>query len=810
MSRRGDSNESSVSLFPFLAVLVCTMGSLILLLLVTTKRIHDQAVAAAIASVRQSVASVDPSDARSSTTATAQTVDDPQLGLTPTPRAPLDDTASSTIAQAPEPSAPQTVSPPEPVAAPVVAQPLLRGPDPAALARRREQEAEQLELNAMWQAKVEQLSLSREQEERKLFHGRLKAKAISLEVDQLNEELARLEAELQQLPAAAAGNPQATNHAKSEELSARIQGLRKKIVDLEEQPRKAESKFMVVPFDVQAGTTRRPILIECTANGLRFLPEDRLLTAADLEGFNEKYNPLQAGAAALVSYWTLANQRQAKPDEEPQPYVLLLVRPSGTIAYYAAMKYLSSLRQPFGYELIEEALPLHVPLPDDGAKAALNRAVDSLLEERERIARSIQADRGGDQLARGNGRGSGKRESPGGSGRGSGNSRGGTGDPDDAADGGRTNRRGFDLETPRPLDPRQVDSPGSLAGGSGDRNGSSNADGSFSGLKGDSPTRRGGGSSSSEDTFADVLPSDRDESTSSAGGPGGLRSASSSKRTGGRPGSGDDLTRDAPSEDSELSSEAFRGDDHPASGSTGSRSDRSGGRRPSSQRRGSSTEANEIADEDATRTDEPTDDGQAQAAGRKRRRDPTAPDPSWDASQKQLERDDFGRLLTESGSTGDEVPVPEDHLPEQPFPTLGERERPFRGSGEIPLENLNRRRWGSCEPGASIGLEHDVKVKLSGERLLIGDRRVIRLGKGESRSERIQALLVAIDEQANTWGMPPKGFFWVPRVKFQIEDGGDRYVEGFIAALKKAGLTASQSYAADQKESRSKSDRRSR
>ena len=44
MSRRHRTNAAAVSLFPFLDVLVCTMGSLILLLLVATSRIRAAAV----------------------------------------------------------------------------------------------------------------------------------------------------------------------------------------------------------------------------------------------------------------------------------------------------------------------------------------------------------------------------------------------------------------------------------------------------------------------------------------------------------------------------------------------------------------------------------------------------------------------------------------------------------------------------------------------------------------------------------------------------------------------------------------------
>ena len=44
MSRRRSQSELSVSLFPFLAVLVCAMGALILLLLIITKQVRSQAM----------------------------------------------------------------------------------------------------------------------------------------------------------------------------------------------------------------------------------------------------------------------------------------------------------------------------------------------------------------------------------------------------------------------------------------------------------------------------------------------------------------------------------------------------------------------------------------------------------------------------------------------------------------------------------------------------------------------------------------------------------------------------------------------
>ena len=69
MSRRQARSTNSVSLFPFLAVLVCAMGALIFLLLVTTRRIRSQSIARAQqslpveSSVDQAIPEPDPETA---------------------------------------------------------------------------------------------------------------------------------------------------------------------------------------------------------------------------------------------------------------------------------------------------------------------------------------------------------------------------------------------------------------------------------------------------------------------------------------------------------------------------------------------------------------------------------------------------------------------------------------------------------------------------------------------------------------------------------------------------------------------------
>lgn len=178
------------------------------------------------------------------------------------------------------------------------------------------------------------------------------------------------------------------------DLEGRIAALRRNIVDLKQQQAQTSSKFAIVPFDGTRGTTRRPIYIECTKDELRILPEDIAIKAADLQHFGADYNPLLAGTQALIHFWNARSNLEAG-GKEPAPYVLLLVRPEGTMAYYAARKMLRNLEGPSGYELIEQDWQLDMPRPHPKAKAVCRVAVDRALAARNETLKSIASGRGG-------------------------------------------------------------------------------------------------------------------------------------------------------------------------------------------------------------------------------------------------------------------------------------------------------------------------------------------------------------------------------------------------------------------------------
>ncbi len=350
MSRRPTNTAAGVSLFPFLAVLVCTMGSLILLLLVTTKRIR----AAAIEKARQAVV---PEE-------------------TPVSEAP-----PIIIAAEPEPEDDPT---PE------------------------------------WQTQVEQLTA-----ERDLLRGHLSQSKSKLD----STQAAMLRTKVKVASAADRikdiREQQEQTAAERERLQAEIDSLQSDLTDAElrlskaaERQKTAKSKFAFLPFDGRTGTTKRPVLIECTQDYIRFLPEDVRLSPADLNGFTSGFNPLLIASRELIHYWK-AYERVHEPttspakdidafetdlaalnDKEREPYVLLLVRPNGAVAFHIAKGFLSQLKVPHGYELITDDMEIDSSNPDPDAKQICQTAVAQVMAEREKVLVALTRNREGqrDQL----------------------------------------------------------------------------------------------------------------------------------------------------------------------------------------------------------------------------------------------------------------------------------------------------------------------------------------------------------------------------------------------------------------------------
>lgn len=344
MSRRTRTTTTGVSLFPFLDVLVCTMGSLILLLLVATNRIR----AAAVEKARQAALKVE-----------------------------------------------------QPPSEPSKIKPIVVPADP------------KLDPTLEWQTRIKQLTSDRDAMRTQLSQLKNQLAAAQSTITRTKVKAVSAEDRLREIH-----SEQEQSNAEQTRLQAEIDSLQSDLTEAEqrlakalERQQTARSKFAFLPFDGRTGTTKRPILIECTQDYIRFLPEDVRLTPADLNGFTTGFNPLLIASRELIHYWKAydrvheADNTAAKDvdsfetdlaalnDNERQPYVLLLVRPDGAVAFHIAKTFLSQLKVPNGYELITDDMEIDSSNADPDAKHICQTAVQQVLAEREKVLQVLARNR---------------------------------------------------------------------------------------------------------------------------------------------------------------------------------------------------------------------------------------------------------------------------------------------------------------------------------------------------------------------------------------------------------------------------------
>jgi hypothetical protein len=296
MSRPRPAEGPTVSLFPFLAVLLCTMGSLLVLLVLFSRSAREGDRAAAEAA--------------------------------------------------------------------------------AAVARHHAEERGLLRDELAW--RLEQLQAVRERTAADLARERLRLAGAEDDSRRLADELADLERVATALAADAAGDQAAD---KDRELAARLASTKESLDKARKEAAARPPAYAVVPYQGAHGTHRRPLYIECSLDGVYLQPEGIRLGPTDFEGPPGPGNPLASALRAAREH--LATQTGDAGDPAAQPYPLLLVRPSGVMAYYAARESIQSWGSEFGYQFIDEEWTLQFPPADPRLAQAEQRAID---ESRRRIA----------------------------------------------------------------------------------------------------------------------------------------------------------------------------------------------------------------------------------------------------------------------------------------------------------------------------------------------------------------------------------------------------------------------------------------
>ncbi len=840
----------SFKVFPFLAVLICTMGSLIFLLLVTTLKIRQRE--AEFAASERAYRNLEIAEAEKSAE------------------------LSEPVAES-EPEPPKVIVRSLPKPAPKQVAPVDDGYELALAERNREL----TDLKAKWRSRADQLASERDQRLRVLTLRRQQIQESLEKTETLKSGILQLENNLGELAGEAAAETDPKEDVERVLVEQQILQMKRRLRAAQVADATAQNdQFQVVPFDPQTGTTRRPIFIECSAAGIRFLPEDILITAKDLEGFTTKANPIAAGTGALINYWNAINLKQRNPRNEPEPYVLILVRPEGIVAYYVALRMLEPIRTSQGYELIEESTVLKLPDVDSGAKTACQTAVSRLFAERENIARSaLMTGSGGSVFGGAAGRrgsGGGGSGSGGGPGVGrpgggvAGNSGSGSGGPGGGPmfgsvrgsgpggtdDSGQSGGNGFTMNDLTGGDnsvgsrswervenfqgrPRGQSRGNDVAGGFGGESGGSSYGGSgsgprrgadsgadtgngdgFDGGAGDGISRgsyagsRGrSGSGTSGSPGGENGDGAEEESGGGTSGESGGRLAaggSSGGLAGGSGGGSGGVTGGGTGQSSGTSD---RGNSRMAQGS-GNRS--SGGNGSGNSNRttfkgSASGGAGSGQSSDGWEESEP-----GMPIGQRPNRKTAKSKPGSDGESNGPEGDSDGdgpyaqgtggsgsrsggqsssSRLSDSGSSSPRFSHNKGSSTRAPH--AGERpSKKNNDDADKPLEPemLAGRRWGFCEPGASIGFEREVRVDVSEDKMMIAEKFAIPVGQGESRQETLELFATALDAYSHEWGRPPQGFFWAPRLKFIVKPEGNGHYEQINAMMTRAGLATSHEF----------------
>lgn len=293
MSRKGRRSATGIQLFPFLAVLICTMGALIVLLVLMVQH----------------------------TTVDAKTK------------------AAAQLAEQQKKSAEEEER------------------------LRREREAFEDE---QWRA--EMLIQQREETAQQLAERRLKLSHLEDHIRRLREQAQALIDRAKEIDSGKSADLEATR-AQLEELRRKIAEKQREL-DEARQKEPKEQWFALVAYEGPNGTRRRPIYLECTDRGVVLQPEGIVFQPEDFSGPLTAGNPLDSALRATREYLVKAGAHA-----HGEPYPLLVVRPSGVIAYGAARAAMKSWDQEFGYELVAEDTKLTFGTPDPALQQLLGQTV---------------------------------------------------------------------------------------------------------------------------------------------------------------------------------------------------------------------------------------------------------------------------------------------------------------------------------------------------------------------------------------------------------------------------------------------------
>ncbi len=639
---------------------------------------------------------------------------------------------------------------------------IIKEKEPRAVQREQELQAEKEDLE--W--RTAHLRQARAKTEAELAEERLKLSHVEDHQRRLQQRFAQLKIAASELERSGSARTQQREQAVAELEATRlkVREAREAVENARRAMQEKVANYTIVPYEGPNHTTRRPVYIECRGDSVVLQPEGIELVPSDFVGVLGAGNPLAAALRSTREY--LARQPEgAKSSTEPYP--LLLVRPDGIEAYYAARAALDSWASEFGYELIGSDWQLTFPEPDSQL-AELTRQVvaEARVRQQEYIATSPQLNKnrprttfhasahGGFVPERGSRGGGGG--GTGGSGPGGWDSLGSNWARRTGTGGGGTSPGGDGM------DPSASSSTGNGMGPSGS-GGSGTGSDQYAGTGIGSGADRIGGTGRGTGTEGD-RPGDlgTGQGSASQGGSGrdGLLSDGSQVASGGRYGAANG---------SAVSDQSGSGYGGGNSGQTGQSASKASGQfgSPSGGDNQSDGSALASASGSAGGTG-----GSSKGSG-----------PSSGASSSSGSSGGSGSPGGSPGSQSGSVSVG--------GPTFGASSSP--GQKPKSLASTRGQDWGLPDGGAgSAAATRPIMIECYNDRLVILSENKNELAQvtplGPKAQDSMDEFVSHVWQHMKSWGMAGKGLHWRPTLLVQVAPGAaDRYAE-VKALLDNSGL----------------------
>jgi len=208
-------------------------------------------------------------------------------------------------------------------------------------------------------------------------------------IERLEKELLETQARLEKLDDTEESfELKATDPSKIEALKDRIEEQKLRLAEAIANRKDQTPAFSIIPYEGANRTTRRPVYLECTAQGVVIQPEGVLVSIEELGPPHGPGSPLDAALRVLRNAY---QSRDAIYGITIPPYPLLLVRPDGIASYALARSAMSGWDDQFGYELIDAQMELAFPDGIPELKADLVRALDVAKDRQRALVAALPA-----------------------------------------------------------------------------------------------------------------------------------------------------------------------------------------------------------------------------------------------------------------------------------------------------------------------------------------------------------------------------------------------------------------------------------